>query len=644
MHGKEQHPRESENHKAKEDLGTLEGQDAKLTILGNDRVLNGEGFDGLTTQNGQTVVLKDIKSVEGFNSTDGGFIKNSGTLEVNNTSFKNNTATDNGGAIWSDNDVNVTAAQGTDIEFTGNTARGESNAVYMAASDAALSFRATGNSSITLNDKINGVEGYKVNFVSDQDSSIKLNNFVENAGEVMVASNLYSAADQYLNNSSLTLQSGKLHLNNNIISNDIVFKNLKGGSGELHLDVDTYNSKADFITVENLSGTVNVVAHNVAAPQTKAAEKDNPISFAKVINSGGGAFKIFRVIDSVFDWTAKSETQSDNSTDWTMEVIKQDDNKPVVVAETAAYMGLNGAAFEQTRNLVRNVVEKTSATTTLYDRCNGLYDWAYDKKPLHNLWVSPVYSYADLKAPVDMDADIYGLEAGADILTDIHNRYGVFASYRQGNYELNGKTDRYNSTTGSEIDIDSYLAGMYYRYTNRSLWAAAVAYGGIQKADIKSDDGVRTDTDATEFGLGVNAGYAYSLNKTWVVEPTLGANYTQISYDNISDNYGKKVKFDDASQIELEAGLKFEKLIENDNGYSKVYIKPSIIQTIVDGERIQMNGLNNLDTMKNMTLGKAEVGFSASVNDKLTAFGAAYYVYGKDYDAASINLGLNYAF
>jgi hypothetical protein len=24
MHGKEQHPRESENHKAKEDLGTLE--------------------------------------------------------------------------------------------------------------------------------------------------------------------------------------------------------------------------------------------------------------------------------------------------------------------------------------------------------------------------------------------------------------------------------------------------------------------------------------------------------------------------------------------------------------------------------------------------------------------------------------------
>ncbi len=59
-----------------------------------------------------------------------------------------------------------------------------------------------------------------------------------------------------------------------------------------------------------------------------------------------------------------------------------------------------------------------------------------------------------------MDTDIYGLEAGADILMDIHNRYGAFASYRQDNYDLNGKTDRHNSTTGSEIDIDSYLAGM----------------------------------------------------------------------------------------------------------------------------------------------------------------------------------------
>ena len=94
----------------------------------------------------------------------------------------------------------------------------------------------------------------------------------------------------------------------------------------------------------------------------------------------------------------------------------------------------------------------------------------------------------------------------------------------------------------------------------------------------------------------------------------------------------------------LEAGVKFEKLIESDNGYNKVYIKPSVIQTFVDGDRIQMSGINELDTMKDMTLGKAEIGFSASIGNNLTAFGAAYYAYGKDYDAASVNVGLNYAF
>ena len=84
------------------------------------------------------------------------------------------------------------------------------------------------------------------------------------------------------------------------------------------------------------------------------------------------------------------------------------------------------------------------------------------------------------------DADRYrrrglGFEAGGDLQHDLNNKLGLFLSYRKGNYDMNGDGKHHYSTIGSEIDIDSYLAGLYYRYDRNHWWTFATVYGGIQR-------------------------------------------------------------------------------------------------------------------------------------------------------------------
>ena len=51
----------------------------------------------------------------------------------------------------------------------------------------------------------------------------------------------------------------------------------------------------------------------------------------------------------------------------------------------------------------------------------------------------------------------------------------------------------------------------------------STVFGGIQKADVKTDDGtIKTDTDADQFGGSLETGYVYGLGKMLTLEPSLG--------------------------------------------------------------------------------------------------------------------------
>ena len=47
----------------------------------------------------------------------------------------------------------------------------------------------------------------------------------------------------------------------------------------------------------------------------------------------------------------------------------------------------------------------------------------------------------------------------------------------------------------------------------------ATVYGGIQRVDLKTKDGIKSDTDGTEFGGSIELGYDYAINKTVYLTP-----------------------------------------------------------------------------------------------------------------------------
>ena len=313
----------------------------------------------------------------------------------------------------------------------------------------------------------------------------------------------------------------------------------------------------------------------------------------------------------------------------------------VVAPEVIAAIGLHEAAIEQNRSVARNVKSKVAANRYYCNNCDISYDRYWRGRQLNDLWILAQGEAANIDAPVEMEANIYDVEAGFDIQSDIHNTLGVFASYRKGDYDLNGKGKKYSSPIGSNIDIESWLAGLYYRYDRNMTWVFATLYGGIQKADIKTDDGVaKFDTEGTQYGASLEVGHSFLLDKDLVLDPSVGVYYTQVDFDDAQDNVGKEYSWEEIKHLEIEVGAKLEKQMFRGD----VYVKPSVIQTITNGDTAFVSGLGKIDgTYEDQTLFRIEVGGRYDFNESTYGYAWANYTVGSEYDAIAAGLGLNYA-
>ena len=568
-----------------------------------------------------------------------------------------------------------------------------------------ITFDTAGGGAWVINDNIEGGKNsnnvinyatrYNLAFTGDgvlnenglTDQYISINNDIINAGEVTVEGTTlrfgaYQHEDKTANNwdghgrfvaslnkdgtvnldaeavTSLSLNNAAFDLYNKY--QDMV--NLKGwkasGNSFLHVDVDVENLTADMLNVNgNVEGTTRLVLY----PTSDKDIRGESILFAQSTNDTTGnadSFKVWRVYRSPYMFETKYTKTGENANKWELEMndtVNPDAGaepdfpeinaigKAEVAPEVIGYQSVTAAAVAQNANLIYNVMNKVTDNRLYCPGC-GFYDYYWNGEAFHNLWVNPVYTSLSIKSPTEIDADVWGIEAGGDLQHDLNNKLGLFVSYRKGSYDMNGDGKHYYSTVGSEIDIDSYLAGLYYRYDRNNWYAFATLYGGTQQADIKTDDGIKSDTDGVEFGASLEAGYDYNLTDTVYLTPSLGVFYTQVNYDDATDSVGKKAEYNDLKQIELEAGVKLTKAFRLDEGYANVYVKPSVVQTLVDGDEVTITGLGKVNTLDDETLGRIELGGRYGFTDQLSAYGWANYTFGSDYDATTVGLGLNCAF
>lgn len=636
------------------------GEDIKVEAQGG-ALYTGE-WDSKVSSIGEILNSTFVRNSVQGTQTLGGAIFNNGDLgKIVNTSFKNNFAEASteakGGAIYSTQSLEIQADSGSSI-FEGNYVKvGEdktSNSIYMAGADdhiIDLNLSAKGeNGIIRFDDGIDG-QSYNINLNGDGNGVVRFNSSIKNAGNLTFGS---TAHMQMGLNSEINVQS---------MSHAVTgTRSVTDPTLTVDIEVDRANNKVNsgLINVAgDITGKYNVIV-NALNPDVLDNLDDAVVTFLTAPEDDlttDSSFTVGRVIGSPYLWKGSIEHIDTRGSDWMLNLTDEEnpdfvipdepvdpvdpsDNTRETYAEVIAAAGLHQAAIEQTRSVVRHVSNKAALTKEYCPNC-GLYDYGYDGKKLKNVWVDVHGEKANFDKNVDMDVNIWGIEAGFDLQNDINNTLGFFTSYRKGDYDLSGKGNRVYSSVGSEIDIDSYLAGLYYRYDKNMNWVFATVYGGIQKADVNVDDHLaKFDTDATEFGASVEVGHTYALSKDWTLSPSAGISYTQINYDGAHDNVGKSYKWDDVKFIEAELGARLEKQFDD----AKVYVKPSVIQTFTDGDSVRISGINDkLDTYKDQTLGRVEIGGRYGFDDNLSGYVWANYTFGSSYDATAGGFGFSYS-
>lgn len=588
------------------------------------------------------------------------------SLKVVNSSFINNKASGKGGAIYG-SDVRIVADNG-ESRFSGNTAGGKSNAVYVAglnniildqyydefdgntifegivipanAPDGQLTLESVNRGRIVFDDDIDG-ENYNIDVFGDGTGYVKFNNAVENVNRF--AMNGGAVVHLGLN--------GRIYAQDFVSGSSSVYARTGAQKPLLTVDVmvdrenNTVHSGAIHVNGD-VAGETNVLV-NALNPDVLDNKKDAVVPFLFAPNDNeetSAVFNVSRVIGSPYMWHAGKNVAGtpESGNVWYLsltDTLNPEFGKtdPEVAPEVTAYISLPSAGLEQVRGLRDTLEQKTAFCKE--GAC------ARDAKADRQLWVDSGYLSSTVDKPAEFDADIWGVTAGGDLQYDANNRLGVFAAYRQGDYDVSGKGSKYRSTVGSELDIDSWLGGLYYRFEQNDWYAFATVYGGLQKADLKTDDGiVNTDSNGTLWSIGAEGGRKYGLSEALTLEPSFGVFYTQSEFDDIRDSAGKTASFDSLKQLEIETAVKLEyRLCQNDLT-SVVYIKPGLIQTITDGDEVLISGLGKTEAYHDQLLGRIELGARFGVTESLSGYGWANYTFGSSYGAAAVGIGLNYAF
>ena len=162
-----------------------------------------------------------IASVNGFESVNGGFVNNSGDLEIQNSVFYNNRATANGGAVYN-NGTFITSDSGA--IFDSNNAEGNGGAVYNNATINSLTGTFSKNSAdanggavynsstgtitslltsnFNLNSALNGGAIYNDKQIDNLGASFSGNSATANGGAIFNSGLISSITGDFTNNSA----------------------------------------------------------------------------------------------------------------------------------------------------------------------------------------------------------------------------------------------------------------------------------------------------------------------------------------------------------------------------------------------------------------------------------------------------------
>lgn len=308
----------------------------ELTVAGGTYSNNSADDNGGATYNSANATISNATYTEN-SALSGGAIYNTGTTTIKNSTFNSNTSSSAlGGAIYNGGTLNIIADNAV-TSFTGNTADGISNAIYM-ADGSILNLNAGNGGSIVFNDKI---------------TSSLLSNIINiNKSDLSAPTDGIIYFNDTVSNATINLYNGFLSLKNNSILNDDIF-NLAGGS--ILTDGNTDINNGQFEGNENQPSGALIVEANSVTNIT-----DSIFTLNNSLTSGGAIYNKGNL--NLSDSTLSQNISSANGG-----AIYNDTVKTISLSNTDFIQnsaGNNGGALYNggTTNISAGTYESNSAT------------------------------------------------------------------------------------------------------------------------------------------------------------------------------------------------------------------------------------------------------------------------------------------
>lgn len=158
------------------------------------------------------------------------------------------------------------------------------------------------------------------------------------------------------------------------------------------------------------------------------------------------------------------------------------------------------------------------------------------------------------------DGDISGLQLGVDLYAGERegggsDRYGVFVGVGRGRGDIDGFAIGRMQRVG-RLDLDSRSLGLYWtRIGERGRYFDAVLLGSRLDAKVRSDRGLGSDVDGSQFIASLEGGWPIALGERLVLEPQAQLVWQRSSLDYTADAFSN-VSFDAADGLSARIGAR----------------------------------------------------------------------------------------
>lgn len=563
--------------------GALGGAIAVWETAANKILISGSEFERNESQMGGAI----------FNRGDG--------MVVENSSFKGNTVSSAGGAIYSEGDLTVRADGGVSV-FSGNVAAGESNAVYMDKGKT-LSLETLNGGNIVSDDGFTGSEdGWRLLLSGDGSGEITLNGEIKNAEIVSGLSDAPVSVTNIASGNLIGNGSNSLEINSGLVNilslgfERLQLKNLALNGGKLdiyNVNVDLENVKMGEMSAEEVSGDLALVEVKSLDVLSDGEAETTHVMFAdNNILAGQVASQIAESAGPVYNYDVEYLPENGEFTFTRRE--RKDKFNPEVLESGMAVVASIGVLNDEIYSRVLADADRTAFRKGAAEAGGGA-------------WVKPFASSDDLefKNYHGADARFNGVIAGADSRVKTYGNgvaavYSAYGAYADGEAEF---------AAGKIEQNVWYLGAGANFYKGSAFWGITANAGYARKKANDFDKNGKFD--AWLGGIGAKFGYNCVLGNGWTVQPNFYATYTYADAEDYTTGKNAEVAFDGLSMYELAPGLKIEKAF---NDELQVYAKGRYVYTGTGLQHVTANGVH-LPDMEIEPYAEYGLGFESSNGD-----------------------------